>query len=183
MLTEWSDQYCRSITVSRRLTQTETENLKDVHCRIFSLLMLMCLSRNDLDINTLRLKTNSWPGYSWAWTEVDGVHILLCMKWSILYVLCAFVTLQTSGVHPLLFLGIHLCAACSRPIRLVHKSLLPVAWSRQANIATLLIKKTKPATAYSKNVKLSKVYKSKLGWWKILKQQIYRSKGRSDRRE
>ena len=39
--------------------------------------------------------------YSRTWTEVDGVHSLLWMKWSVMYVLCTFVTLRESGVHPL----------------------------------------------------------------------------------
>jgi len=49
------------------------------------------------------------------WTEVDGVHSTHCMKWSVMYVLCTFLTLRESGVHPLLmastcfFLGLHPC--------------------------------------------------------------------------
>src|SRR6218665_406162 len=49
-------------------------------------------------------------GCSRAWMKVDGVHTFLCKKISILYVLCIFLALQTSGahqtsygVHPLLF--------------------------------------------------------------------------------
>src|SRR6218665_1002013 len=49
-------------------------------------------------------------GCSRAWTEGDGVHSLLCMNLSIMYILCTFVTLQTScGIHPFLCLRLHPC--------------------------------------------------------------------------
>jgi len=37
----------------------------------------------------------------------SGVRSLLCMKWSNVYFLCTFVTLQESGVHPLLTASTH----------------------------------------------------------------------------
>jgi len=46
-------------------------------------------------------------GCSRAWTKVDGVHTFLCKKISILYVLCTFLALQTSGAHPLLMASTH----------------------------------------------------------------------------
>jgi len=56
-------------------------------------------------------------GCSRAWTEVDGVHSLLCMKSSIMYVLYNYVCdpediwrpPTSYGVHALLFLGLHPC--------------------------------------------------------------------------
>jgi len=49
-------------------------------------------------------------GLSWAWTEVDGIHSLLCKKLSAMYVLCTFVTARvwrpptSFGIHILNFL-------------------------------------------------------------------------------
>ena len=55
-------------------------------------------------------------------TEVDVVHSLLRMKWSVtyMYVSCTLMTLREFGVHPLLmasthfFLGIHTCQLIHR---------------------------------------------------------------------
>jgi len=71
-----------------------------------SKIFILLVSFRKLDYTTSACwpwKTRGKQGCSRAWTEVDGVHKLLCMKRSILYVLCTFLTLQTSGVHPLLF--------------------------------------------------------------------------------
>src|SRR6218665_3110444 len=61
-------------------------------------------------------------GCSRAWTKVDGVHTFLCMKISILYVLCTFLALQTSGAllwrPPTSFSRLHPCIR--RVINIVH---------------------------------------------------------------
>ena len=72
---------------------------------------------------------SSFQRCSRAWKGVDGVRSLLCMKWSVIYVLCTCVTLvcdhadawrpRTSyGVNPLLplSLGLHIC----HPYKLVY---------------------------------------------------------------
>jgi len=46
-------------------------------------------------------------GCNRAWTKVDGVHSLLCMKWAVMLFICTLVTLQESGVHTLLMASIH----------------------------------------------------------------------------
>jgi len=52
-------------------------------------------------------------------------HTLLCLKWYILYVLCKFVTLQTSGVCPLLIVSTHFFF---RTTPLVCRNLQPTFW-------------------------------------------------------
>jgi len=83
---------------------------------------------------------NCYQRCSRAWTEVDGVHSLLCLKWSVMcmYVLCTFVTLRKSGVHPLLmasthfFLGLHPCLLPDPEILsmrvICQRSKVTVAW-------------------------------------------------------
>jgi len=51
--------------------------------------------------------TNNKQRSNRVWTEVDGVHSLPSMKWSVLYVLCTFVTLRESGVQTLLMASTH----------------------------------------------------------------------------
>ena len=65
--------------------------------------MMLCLRDVDL-VQSPLVRLSFGQRCSRAWTEVDS---LLCMKWSVMYVLCMFMTLRESGVHPLFMASTH----------------------------------------------------------------------------
>jgi len=81
----------------------------------------LCLDIKIVRIFLLNKKRTCKQGYSRAWTEGNGVHSPLRMKWSVIYAfmyICDLADvwrpLTSYGVHPLLFYGLHPCSQATR---------------------------------------------------------------------